>query len=73
MAKDSGDHKKHTESYVTGELFLQVLAAWTCVSAVSDTECVYWSNITHPLYQLVDWMGAAPVIKTTNSVLTTGS
>lgn len=44
-------------------LFMVILAALTCTSAMSVSEHMYWSYVLHsPLFQLVDWMSSTPLI-----------
>lgn len=46
-----------------GNLFMVILAALTCASAMSVSEHMYWSYVLHsPLFQLVDWMSSTPFI-----------
>lgn len=43
------------------KLFLAMLCALTCATAVRTSEHMYWSTVPHPpLLQLVDWMDSEP-------------
>jgi hypothetical protein len=66
---------KHIQPFVTGHLFLVMLAALTCASTSTESasRCAYWSYVPDAtLLQHIDWMDPALFIVMNSSVFMNG-